>query len=249
MGFKLKDNLYMIEEFEKFGIEAGYGTKDFTLPNLKEYAQKNGKVVVSGIQTHSSNIVVIKKGEELDMTKLPFSDTDGLITDREDLFLYTKHADCQCIYFFDIKKSVVGICHSGWKGSFDEICIKMIKLLEREFRSEIEDLIIGIGIGISALEYEVSHEFMKNFAEKFGKKIIEKSFLEQRGKIFFDNEKFNIEILKKYNIKEKQIVVSEECTFKNNQLHSYRRDKETSGRNFAFIQIIKNRGVKDENNE
>lgn len=240
MGYILKNDVYVIEEFSKYDVFAGFGTKELTLEELEKISERVDKILVTGTQTHSKNIVILKKNcPESDalINEAPFPDTDGLITDREDLILYTKHADCQGIYFYDTINRVIGICHSGWKGSFQEISIEMIKLMEREFKSNIENIIVGIGIGISKEIYEVSYDFMEKFLKKYEKKQLESSFSEINGKIYFDNEEFNKNLLKMYGIKEENIAVSDQCTYKNEGLHSYRRDKENSGRNLGFIYL------------
>lgn len=230
--FKKEKNFFSIEEFSKFNIIAGYGCKKFSKENLSNLNIH----LIHGVQTHSANIAVIKK-ENLkeNLAKVPFPDTDGLITDAKNVVLYTKHADCLALYFYDKINDVIGICHSGWKGSFYEIGIRMINTFEKEFKSKKENLIIGIGIGISLDNYEVSKEFYNSFLEKFSSFQIDKCFLEKDHKFYFDNEKFNYNLLKSLGIKEENIICSNLCTYNDLALNSFRRDKEQSGRNLAFI--------------
>lgn len=235
MSFVLIDDKYKVAEFSKLDICAGYGCKKFSLEKLKTLAAVKNKILISGVQTHSSNVVVIKK--DCPLEKTVFQDTDGLITDDPKIILYTKHADCLAIYFYDRVKGVVGICHSGWKGSFNEICINMVEKFVSEFNSKKDDIIIGIGIGISSKNYEVSKEFKKEFYNKFHKDIVESSFHTVNDKLYFDNGVFNFLLLIKNGIKKENIYKSEECTYDNLNLHSYRRDKEHSGRNLAYIYI------------
>lgn len=235
MSFILDDDKYKLIEFSKLNICAEYGNKKFTLEKLRELATKKNKIIVSGVQTHSSNVAVIKKNYPL--RNMVFQDTDGLITDDPKLILYTKHADCLAIYFYDKVKNVVGVCHSGWKGSFNKICLIMIEKFISEFNSKKEDIIVGIGIGISSKNYEVSEEFKKEFYNKFHKDIVESSFNKVNDKLYFDNGIFNYLLLLNNGITKENIYKSEECTYDNLNLHSYRRDKEFSGRNLAYIYI------------
>ncbi len=233
MSFKLSGIFYKIEEFFNLRVYAGYGTKELTLDELKNLAAKKNKILISGVQTHSNNVVVIKKEDKI--AKTSYEDTDGLITDNENICLYTKHADCLSIYFYDKMNKVVGICHSGWKGSFNEISLNMIKRFKEEFNTKEENLVVAIGIGISCTNYEVSEEFRKDFIEKFGIKIVEKSFEVNNNKIYFDNTIFNYLLLIKNGINKENLYLSKECTYDNKKLHSFRRDKELSGRNLAYI--------------
>lgn len=226
--FKRREDHYFIEEFEKFGVEAIYTTVDFDF----EKFQKNRKIA-HGFQTHSKNIEIFDS--ELDFESLPIPDRDGFITDRKDLVIYTKHADCLALYFFDRKKEVIGVCHSGWRGSFQEIGIEMLKNFQKRYGSDLKDIIVGIGIGIAPENYEVGRDFVENFYEKYDDTILENVFHEREGKFFFDNEMFNLNLLTRYGVPKENIICSGLCTFKDEQLHSYRRDGEKSGRNRAYI--------------
>ena len=169
--FKEEDNYYFIEELRNLGIEARYGNKNHGIEEIEKVTKI--KKLIHGVQTHSSNIAIVD--ERIDLVKIPFQDCDGMITNRKDLLLYTKHADCLAIFFYDRVNKVIGICHSGWKGSFDEISKNLIYKMKIEYNSNLEDIIIGIGIGISKKNYEVDKKFYEMFKEKFQKNICEKN--------------------------------------------------------------------------
>ncbi|MGL4392548.1 MAG: peptidoglycan editing factor PgeF [Fusobacteriaceae bacterium] len=241
-----KEGYYYVEEFEKFGVEAIYTSEilEFNSPLIK----------VHGIQTHTKNVLVIDE-KNFDQKKIPFKDTDGFITNRKDVVIYTKHADCLAIYFYDKKNSAIGLCHSGWKGSFDEIGFEAIKLFRKNYGTEPKDLLVALGIGISQKNYEVSKDFYEKFSDKFSEEIISKSFIkkeiieeikekskedkknieENTEKYIFDNEIFNYRLMIKYGVQSENIFMSGLCTYEDKNLHSYRRDKENSGRNGAYI--------------
>lgn len=226
--FRKREDHYFIEEFEALGVEALYTTSDFDFDKFQW-----GKKVVHVYQTHSKNIEIFE--ENIDFKSLPIHGRDGILTSRKDLVLYTKHADCLALYFFDRKKEIIGVCHSGWRGSFDAIALEMLSAMRKEYGSQLEDILIGIGIGISQKNYEVSSEFFGDFKERYGDKVLSEVFKEEEGKIFFDNEKFNFNLLMDYGMKRENIICSGLCTFKDEKLHSYRRDREKSGRNRAYI--------------
>lgn len=111
---------------EKDGISAIYTKKEYG--NIKDMSREKivedfslgDRKIVSGYQTHSDNIQVI---DSLD--RLYFEDTDGFITNRKDVAILTKYADCLPIYLTDITKGVIGTVHSGWQGSYKEIGKKL----------------------------------------------------------------------------------------------------------------------------
>jgi len=70
-------------------------------------------------QTHSSNIVEIKTGNE------NLQNCDGIFTSNKNNFsLGIQTADCAAICFYDDKK--YGIIHVGWRGLVDGIIEKML---------------------------------------------------------------------------------------------------------------------------
>ena len=234
--FEDKGNYLIIKEFENMGIgtiftDISYGNaKRKTSEELVKDFKLDGKILISGYQTHSKNIQVIKETD-----KKYFENTDGFITDRKDIVIFTKYADCLPIYIYDSGKEVIGLVHSGWKGTLQEIVIETLKLMEKNYGTSRKDVYIAFGIGISQENYEVGREFKELFIEKFSTDIINKSFVEKNGKIYFDNQKFNYLNLLANGIDESKIITNEYCTFRDERFQSFRRDKENSGRAGGFI--------------
>ena len=78
---------------------------------------------VFSMQTHTTNIRVVTskdKGKGL-TTPLDYSDVDGLVTDEPGLCLTTFYADCVPLFFLDPVKKVIGLSHSGWRGTVGKI--------------------------------------------------------------------------------------------------------------------------------
>ncbi|MGL4534765.1 MAG: peptidoglycan editing factor PgeF [Fusobacteriaceae bacterium] len=229
--FEKEKDYYYIEEFRNLKVEAIYGGKTHTRDKITLRSEKNS--LVKGYQTHSTNIAIID--DEFEGSEIYFENCDGFITDRKDCVLVTKHADCLAIFFYDKENKVIGICHSGWKGTYEEIGKNLLFLLKEKYNSSLENVLVGIGIGISQKNYEVSEEFYNNFKNRFSQEIVGKSFLKIGNLYYFDNELFNYYLLTSYGIPEKNIILSKKCTFDNDELNSFRRDKEKSERNLAYI--------------
>lgn len=233
--FLNKEMYIELEEWKKLGVSAIYTKKNYG--NIKEISREKiikdfslkGKCLISGFQTHSDNIVIVE-----DLEKVYFEDTDGFITNRKDVVILTKYADCLPIYFFDKEKEVIGTVHSGWQGSYKEIGKKAVKLMRKRYACNLENIRVAFGVGISQKNYEVGEEFLQKFREKFSKDLIEKSFRRENGKIYFDNQEFVYRNILECGILKENIITNNLCTY-NGEFHSYRRDKEKSGRNGAFI--------------
>ena len=112
----------------------------------------------------------------------------------------------------------------------------------KEYNCKPKDIICCIGPCIRKCHFEVEDDVMNLFKNEFeytGKidKIIEK------GRKVDNVQKYNIDttlinriILEEVGVLEENIVDSPLCTVCNSSLfHSYRADKEKSGRNGAFI--------------
>ena len=233
--FLTRDRYIMLEEWKKEGISAIYTKKEYG--NIKDMSREKivkdfslgDRKIVSGYQTHSDNIQVI---DSLD--KLYFEDTDGFITNRKDVAILTKYADCLPIYLTDITKGVIGTVHSGWQGSYKEIGKKAINLMRENYNCQLKDIQVAFGIGISQKNYEVGEEFLEKFKSKFSKELIEKSFKREKDKIYFDNQSFVYWNIQDMGIPSENILTNHLCTYEG-EFHSYRRDREKSGRNGALI--------------
>ncbi|MFK4785215.1 peptidoglycan editing factor PgeF [Fusobacterium sp. MFO224] len=227
------ENYFKIKEFERNNITAFFTRKSFFERNtLKDLLPKN-KIFISAYQKHTDVVKDISKTENRDY----FEGVDGFITKRDDVVLVTKHADCLPIFFYDKKEKVIGMVHSGWKGSFQEIGLKTLNLMEKNYNSLRKNIIIGLGIGISCEKYEVGDEFYENFKSKFSYEIIKKSFKSYDGRKHFDNCEFNKLNFISNGILKKNIIVSKECTFEGD-FFSFRRDKNKE-RNYAVIYFNK----------
>jgi YfiH family protein len=101
-------------------------------------------------QTHTTNIRVVGKedaGKGVTISR-DYTDTDGLITDQKGLILSCFFADCVPLYFVDVKKKVIGLAHSGWRGTVEGMGACMVKRMVEEFGCNPTDILAGIGASI-----------------------------------------------------------------------------------------------------
>ncbi len=165
-------------------------------------------------QIHSSIINIydgtIKKG-------------DATISDKEGIGVCIYTADCVPILikhkFLPIKAAI----HSGWKGTYDIILLKTIKLLERKYKINSKDLICCVGPHIRACCYEVSQEMIDDF---------------KSHELYFDKGVYNERLLDLTKCIEIQLdtagILQDNCYFSvyctkcsdKYKFHSYRNDKE-----------------------
>ena len=159
-------------------------------------------------------------------------DADAMYTDKKNLALAVGSADCNTIFFYDTKKEVIAAIHSGWRGTHKRIAEKTIYALQEKFSSKPENIFAYMPPAITYLNYQVGKDVSEKFSNKFVHKI--------GDSIYIDVTKANYTMLLNAGIPAEQIQVSNLCSFANaNLFHSYRRDKENSGRAWGMIYMVK----------
>ena len=187
-------------------------------------------------QTHTSNVK--KLGDEEGIFPNELNDTDGLITNRKNKILVLSFADCTPIYLYDKEKQIIGNIHSGWQGTTKKIAKQAIIKMKEEFECNPKDIICIIGPTIRKCHFEVEEDVKDIFYNtfKYMNDIIE--YNKDTKTYFIDTVNINKNLLKEEGILEKNIIDSNICTYCNSKfIHSFRKDKELSGRNNAIICI------------
>lgn len=246
--FKEEKEYLYIEEFLKYGVKTAFTKKvagnmalyiencdeNKVIENRNKILRKlklENKKIVFAKQTHSTNILNIEDDFDFN-TKL--ENIDGFATKREDVVILTFYADCLPIYLYDKKNKVISLVHSGWVGTYNNMIGFAINNLIDNYNSDIKDIIIGLGIGISQKNYEVQEDFYNKFVEKFSKDILEDVFKIENGKYFFDNIKINENLALKYGIISNNIIKQDKDVLEV-EANSYRRDGKNSERSMALI--------------
>lgn len=175
-------------------------------------------------QTHSDTIIVVDND---------FHPVEGdtLITKKKGKVLVVKIADCAGILVYDPVEEIIAAIHSGWRGSSKRIVQKTLEIMIKKFSTKVENLLVYISPLASVEKYEVGEEVARLFPNTVLK------FPD--GKFHFDNRKEIVNQLLDLGIMLDNIEVSNLCTISNENLHSFRRDREKSGRMACFIGMRK----------
>lgn len=235
----------MVRGYEKtpFGVDCfvttrqgGYSEDCFSSMNMAVYSEDDPKSVVKNIellkyvfslkslttlfQVHGNEVHEVTLNNHPDVL---FSKGDGLFTLAEDLPLGVLTADCYNVFLAG-KKGIAAL-HCGHKSVSADIMSKGVELFEKHNDFPI---FAGIGPGISAENYEVGADL----AEKFHN-ICSKA-------VHFRDGRFNLclRTVIEENLKSKGIETiehMEDCTFADENLFSYRRDKGKTGRMAGII--------------
>lgn len=222
MNFSVKmgDSKENVEEnFKRF-----LGAHHFTSPVMAD-------------QVHETRIRRVEVG---DAGKNVFCDrdyegVDGLVTNVAGITLVTTFADCVPLYFADEKKRAIGLAHSGWRGTMQEMAVHMVARMQEEYGCQPEDIKAAIGPSICVDCYEVSRELAEAFQQRFQTDEI----VRKKGEHYYlDLWKANQLLLCKAGIPKKQIAMPDLCTCCNaKKLFSHRASQGKRGNLCAFFMI------------
>jgi len=160
-----------------------------------------------------------------------FENSDALYTNTKNNFLAVSVADCIPVFLYEPSKNIVAAIHSGWKGTLNKITTVTIEKIKNELSFNPGNAYAFIGPGISNEHFEVSKDVSDLFEDEMKE--------HRNGKYYIDLKKHNYNQLLKMGVKQENIEVSDYCTYKEKDLfHSYRRDKNNSGRMLGVIGLI-----------
>lgn len=204
------------------------------------------KNIVKTNQEHTDIVKTINKKinkEFMDINLEEYKNTDGLMTNKQNLMISTTNADCILLLFFDPVRKVIANVHSGWKGTLQRISVKTVEKMQKEFSCKPEDIICCICPSIRKCHFEVDKDVKEMFEKEFGDLQISKSIdIMEKQK---DKEKWNIDtvlinkiMLEKKGLKPENIIDSKICSVCNSDLvHSYRVEKQGYGLSTALISL------------
>lgn len=203
---------------------------------LKEHLPDDYRIIMAGID-HGNKV----KDVDIFSSSKVIPKVDGLVTQESSIFLGVTFADCPFILFsgIDSQKNhrVVGAAHSGYKGTLKNIAGEMVKKMEgKKALAKHIRAVIGPGICKDCFEFgpeasEIFSQYPEFFRPQNG-----------TGKFLVDLKGIIKKQLIQSGILEANIYVSDLCTFENESLFSFRREKMDSNDIKAGIALI---GIKN----
>jgi hypothetical protein len=91
-------------------------------------------------------------------------EADAVVTDRPDLAVAVRVADCVPILIADPVTGTVAAVHAGWRGTAAGVAGAAVAALKREFGARPGDLVAALGPSIGPCCYEVGTELVDAFA-------------------------------------------------------------------------------------
>ena len=213
-------------------------TIDFTLneasPLLTE-TQKAYLSVQAGATIYSLAWVKQTHGCEIVIADERFSsgalqEADALVTDKPNVAIAVRTADCLPIFIYDPVHKAIGIVHAGWKGTQQEIFKQTYLTMQAKYKTDFEDILVVFGPALRSCCYEVGREFLGHFPG---------AVFARDGKLYMDLLKANREQLYSLGVEREQLFDCRVCTSCDKGYFSYRRDGDKAGRMVSVMMLKK----------
>lgn len=250
---------YTLDSFDWLGIQHGFFTRSGgvsappwdtlntaqTVGDTRENVIENRRRIFNALgrnvesifdvwQVHSDIVLSTDAPRQLDQ---PHQKADGILTDRSEITLMMRFADCVPIMLFDTKNGAAGIVHAGWKGTLTRIAANAVEKMAAIYNTRPEDIIAGIGPSIGPDHYEVGDDvalYAKSVFNGFHDQVLRY----ESGKPHLDLWRANAITLGLCGVR--NIEVAGFCTACNTgEWFSHRGDQGRSGR-FAALLVAGN---------
>jgi YfiH family protein len=212
---------------EPFGLNMSFNVND-----SKENVQRNRELFVQALGLRIDQLAIPMQVHGGVVKRANIAGTypgcDGMVTDVPQVYLCVSVADCVPIFIVDAQRKAVAAVHAGWRGTSARIVERAVALLISEFQCSPGTMLAYIGPCASVCCYSVGEDVAERFSGELTR--------QEGGKIFVDLKAANLEQLVAVGVPRDRIEVSPQCTIcGGNMLHSYRRDRERSGRMMGVI--------------
>jgi len=239
-------NIYSFKRLKSFPLVCAFSDRRFNLgfDNISSKQLKSNRhkfLKALGIdyndlvcmrQVHQNRVIRLTtkdKGKGSVSFEDALPNCDGIITNQKGFPLSVLSADCLPIFLYDLKNSIIGILHAGWRGTYKNIVKKALHLMKRNFKTEAKNLIVALGPAIRSCCYEVGDEFRQYFPNRLSKRD---------GRFYLDLVDVNKKLLIQLGVRNKNILDSNICTScQNKNFFSYRKEGSLAGRMMSLIML------------
>jgi purine-nucleoside/S-methyl-5'-thioadenosine phosphorylase / adenosine deaminase len=175
-------------------------------------------------QTHSDIVFAADDGRGC------IGEGDALISSTAGQKIGIRTADCVPLLLADPDRPVVAAVHAGWRGTVAEIAIKAVRRMHEDYGSDPRRIYAAMGPAIGECCFEVGVEVAEQFTPWFAnaKNLTHVNLTEANYRQLLDAG------LLAEHVDDQRLCTA--CDAQ--QFHSFRRDREQSGRMVAAIAIL-----------
>ena len=216
MFYRDSQNIYRVRPFEAFDwLVHGFGTRW-----SKAFGSCGNLATLH--QVHSGTVVVATGRSGC------LGEGDALVENTPGVLIAVKTADCIPILLVDARLRVVAAVHAGWRGTVQRIAANAVAEMGRAFSTHAGDLHVAIGPGIGKCCYAVGPEVAAQFSE----------YSVTGHPVHVDLPAANRGQIAGCGVPPSQIYTANICTMCGQEFHSYRRDREHSGRMLSVVGVL-----------
>ncbi|MCL2617802.1 MAG: peptidoglycan editing factor PgeF [Defluviitaleaceae bacterium] len=218
--------------------------------DVREHVQENYRRISRAVGFNWNNAVFSNQSHEINVHRATAQDrgngvtrpttvrdTDGFVTNVENVVLQTFHADCVPVFLVDPVRRAAGLAHAGWKGTLREVAAVTLRRMTAEFGTDPADVLAGLGPGVGPEYFLVDADVAERFHTELP--FSAEFTIQHADKLTIDLWKVNRRSLENAGVKPSNIEDSGLCTYTRADLfYSHRRMGATDrGAMAAFIEI------------
>ncbi len=191
--------------------------------------------LTSAWQVHGDSVKTVSTEDDINNT---LEKHDALISDLEGVLVGVKTADCVPVLIGDPETGSFAAVHAGWRGTADSIVRKAVDSMRMQYGSDPKDLICALGPSAGCDRYEIGHEVIDAFTQKFSAtgKILKET---RPGHALIDLLSANRDQLCESGVKPQNVYAAPFCTMDRTDLFfSYRVEKSKYGRTGRLMSVI-----------
>lgn len=183
-------------------------------------------------QVHGTEVLFVEEPRPLNS---PHQKADVILTNRADITLFMRFADCVPVVLFDPAARVIGMVHAGWRGTVAGAASVAVEKMVRYYGCDRANIHAGIGPSISVDHYQVGEEVVLAARDTFKEKTC-RVLWKKNGLYHFDLWQANQFMLESAGVK--AIEQSGICTYSNNaDWFSHRAEHGKTGRFAAVLAL------------
>jgi YfiH family protein len=198
----------------------------------------NADRLTTGQQVHKTNVAVVTAenfGAGCDGWTSAIAETDALVTDLRDTPIMVISADCLLILLYDPMRKAIGVIHASWRTTFGGIIGKTVDLMRKTYRTNPNDLIVGLGPAAGVCCYEVDEPFVQTLSQR---PELLPFVVGRTDKRYFDLPNAGRFELIQSGVSGDRIELMNRCTICDTNFFSYRRQGTLAGR-FGLIASLR----------
>lgn len=174
-------------------------------------------------QDHGTDIAVVRATDGGRV----LNDVDGFVTKDPGVALMAFTADCPTVVLFDPTQKVLGMVHSGWKGTCANVVARLLSTMVDQFNTDPTRALAAIGPCASDCCYEIKDDV--GDMVKACPVDLQSVLREADGKLYLNLANMIAQQLASTGLPASNIALPTHCTICDDRFFSYRRQGLNAG--------------------